>query len=245
MRYFAKTDIGKIRKENQDCWRAYADEERSELALVVCDGMGGANAGSTASGLAAENFISHIRDCLAQTERPSPDEMLRDAAAYANIRIYDRSFTDPECRGMGTTLVAVLVLGTCTAIVNVGDSRAYLLDGKGELTRITNDHSFVAEMVKRGKITKEEARNHPKRNIITRALGMESNVQSDVFLISPESGDRLLLCTDGLTNQVNESEITKLMIDNPDPEKCCTSLLNLALDRGAPDNVTAAVLCID
>ncbi|MBR4057227.1 MAG: Stp1/IreP family PP2C-type Ser/Thr phosphatase [Oscillospiraceae bacterium] len=239
---FAKTDVGKVRKENQDAWRAYSDPELGEFALVVCDGMGGANAGSTASTLAAESFLAHIRSCLDAPERAAPDKILRDAVAYANACVYDRAFQDAECHGMGTTLVAALIMGTTAAVVNVGDSRAYLLKGGGELACITNDHSYVAEMVRRGLLTREEARTHPKRNIITRALGAELYVECDVFPITPEQGDALMLCSDGLTNEVREAELAQLMAQAPDAENCCTSLIELALDRGAPDNVTAAVI---
>lgn len=245
MKYFALSDIGKIRKENQDTWRALLNEEDSSCALVVCDGMGGANAGSTASALAAESFIEHAQTCLMQTARSAADVIASDAAAYANIRLYDRAFTDSDCRGMGTTLVAAVVLGSSAAVVNIGDSRAYLFNSRGELSRITRDHSLVAEMLARGKITKEEAENHPRKNVITRALGMDSSVKSDVFVLSLERSDRLLLCTDGLSNQVSETEIALILQAVRDPEDCCNKLLDIALERGAPDNVTVAVLCME
>ena len=242
--FFAKTDIGKVRKENQDAWWAYSDEEHGEFAIVVCDGMGGANAGSIASALAAESFLMHIQECMQAAERVAPDKILRDAVAYANARVFDRAFQDDECQGMGTTLVAVLILGTTVTVVNVGDSRAYLLKPGGELECITNDHSYVAEMVRKGRLTKEQARTHPKRNIITRALGAELYVESDVFPVKLEQGDTLLLCSDGLTNEVSEDELAQFM-SGLEAENCCSSLIELALDRGAPDNVTAAVIRVN
>ena len=245
MKYFALTDVGKIRKENQDIWRAYLNGDDDACALVVCDGMGGANAGSTASALAAESFIEHLQASLAQEERSAANAMAHDAAAYANLKIYDRAFTDQECRGMGTTLVAAVVLGTTAAIANVGDSRAYLFNTKSELCRITRDHSLVAEMLARGKITAEEAKNHPRKNVITRALGMDSTVKVDVFVQQLGPGDRLLLCTDGLSNQLSETELALILQEVQDPEDCCKRLLDIALVRGAPDNVTVAVLCIE
>ena len=244
MRYFALSDIGKRRKENQDSWLSYSNTGENEFALVVCDGMGGEKAGRTASVLAAESFVEHIRDCLSLTKRSAPDEIVRDAASYANIRLYDYAFQRPECRGMGTTLVACLKLGTMAAVLNIGDSRAYLLS-EGELSRITNDHSFVAELVARGKITREQARKHPRRNEITRALGVESEVKSDVFLLNPAPGDRILLCTDGLSNQLTDEEILRFLLDNPEPKDACRAMVRAVLDRGAPDNVTAAVLCME
>ena len=244
MRVFGQTDIGKVRQENQDAWRFYMSEDGAECAVAVGDGMGGARAGSVASGIGAEAFISHVRSCLELTERSAPDEIVRDAAAFANLRIYDRAFGDPDCRGMGTTLVGVLVLGSAAAVVNVGDSRAYCLAADGTLSRVTRDHSLVEEMVDKGRLTPEEARRHPRRNIITRALGMEPEVRCDIFLLTSEPGERLLLCTDGLSNQVQESEIARILGESDRPEDSCRKLVELALERGAPDNVTAAVLCL-
>ena len=245
MRLFALTDIGKVRKENQDAWRVCGDAQESELALVVCDGMGGANAGGTASTLASECFTAHVLDCLQATDRLPPDAIVRDAAAYANLRLYDHAFSDADCRGMGTTLVGGLFLGRTAAIVNVGDSRAYLLRSGTGLRRVTEDHSLVAELVAAGKLTAEQARNHPRRNVITRALGMDSEIRSDVFPLTLESGDRLLFCTDGLSNQIEDFEIEEILRQNAEPEGCCRALLDTALERGAPDNVTAAVLFAD
>ncbi len=245
MRYFALSDVGKRRKENQDSWLSYTNTDAGEFSLVVCDGMGGENAGRTASVLAAESFIEHIRACLRLTKRAAPDTIIRDAASYANIRLYDHAFQRPECRGMGTTLVAALLLGSMTAIINIGDSRAYLLERDGEITRVTNDHSFVEELVARGKLTREQAKKHPRRNEITRALGVEPEVKSDVFLLNPEAGDRILLCTDGLSNQLSDEEIAAFIRDAETPRDACRTLVDAVLDRGAPDNVTAAVLFID
>lgn len=245
MKLFALSDVGKKRQENQDTWRAYMNADQTECAIVVCDGMGGANAGSTASALAAECYIEHIQSCLAQTDRAAPADITRDAAAYANIRLYDRAFIDPACEGMGTTLVSCLILGSTAAIVNVGDSRAYLLNSSGTLSRITHDHSLVAELVAQGKLTIEEAERHPRKNVITRALGVESEVKSDVFLLKLSTGDRLLLCTDGLSNLVSESELRDIMLKHTEPDDCCHVLLDTALERGAPDNVTVAAFNLD
>ena len=245
MRYYALSDIGKRRKENQDSWLSYTNTRDNEFSIVVCDGMGGENAGRTASVLAAGSFVEHIRACLSQTERAAPDTIIRDAASYANIRLYDHAFRRPECKGMGTTLVAALLLGTMTAVINIGDSRAYLIEQGGEISRVTNDHSFVAELVARGKLTKEQAKKHPRRNEITRALGVEPEVKGDVFLLNPEPGDRILLCTDGLSNQLSDEEIGAIVRQAETPETACRQLVGAVLERGAPDNVTAAVLFID
>jgi len=245
MRFFARTDIGKVRRENQDSWKAYYDPKRDATVFVVCDGMGGAVAGSTASAMATDSFISHLQRCLANPYLESPDEMLRDAVSYANLRLYNHAFLHPEFRGMGTTLVGGIVLGNTVSVVNVGDSRGYLLDGVGRLSQITTDHSFVAELLARGKITKEQAKHHPKRNIITRALGMEANVRSDVFQPDPDEGARFLFCTDGLSNHLDDVEIGEMLLTGADPASCCQSMMKTVLERGATDNVTAAVLFMD
>ena len=245
MRYFALSDIGKRRKENQDSWLSYTNTLINEFTIVVCDGMGGEKAGRTASTLAAMSYIEHVRACLSQTRRASPDTIVRDAASYANLRLYDHAFQHPECRGMGTTLVAALMLGSVAAVINIGDSRAYLIEQDGGISRITNDHSFVAELVARGKLTKEQAKLHPRRNVITRALGAEPEVKGDVFLLNPAPGDRLLLCTDGLSNQLTDEEISAFVCGSAEPEIACRKLIDAVLESGAPDNVTAAVLCIE
>ena len=245
MRYFALSDVGKRRKENQDSWLSYMNSCADEFAMVVCDGMGGERAGRTASVLAVESFIEHVRACLSQTKRPAPDTIIRDAASYANIRLFDHAFNRPECRGMGTTLVAALILGSMTAIINIGDSRAYLIEQGGGISRVTNDHSFVEELVARGKLTREQAKKHPRRNEITRALGVDPEVESDVFLLNPAKGDRILLCTDGLSNQLSDEEIAEFVLNAESPENACRTLVDAVLDRGAPDNVTAAVLFIE
>ena len=162
MKFFALSDIGKVRRENQDAWQEYYEPNRNAAALVVCDGMGGAAAGRIASTMAAENFISHLRRCLSGAELPSPDDMLRDAAAYANLQLYNQAFLHAEYRGMGTTLVGAVVLGERVSVVNVGDSRAYVWRKEQGLQAITTDHSFVAELLARGKITPEQAKHHPQ-----------------------------------------------------------------------------------
>lgn len=245
MRFFALSNVGKVRSENQDSWQEFYEPNRRSTAVVVCDGMGGAAAGSVASTMAAEYFIAHIRGCLSGVELPPQNEMLRDAVSYANLRVYNQAFLTPEFRGMGTTLVGAVVLGHSVSIVNVGDSRAYALHNNSSFSKVTSDHSFVAELVARGKITAEQAKCHPKRNIITRALGMEANVRSDIYHLDIDGDLRLLFCTDGLSNVVSDLEIQKTLQDNSDPETCCRVLLNLAMDRGAPDNITAAILFTD
>jgi protein phosphatase len=242
MRGFGITDKGAVRRENQDCFRMEIMEGGDSAVLVLCDGMGGAQAGSVASQMAEEAFMTHALSCFMQPGGPGDlEEVITDATNYANIKVYDRSFADFGCMGMGTTLVGVLVRGQETVVANVGDSRAYLLSG-GEAARLTRDHSLVEDLVQQGKLSQEAARRHPRRNVITRALGVEQTVKCDVFRTVLKPGDVLMLCSDGLTNLVQESELVSALAENPEPESFCRFLLKLTLERGAPDNVTVAAL---
>jgi len=210
--------------------------------LALCDGMGGAKAGSVASDIALTSFISKVTE--SRTEKKNKDElseMVRKAVEQANKQVYDRSVSDSTCEGMGTTLVAAVVKGKACCIVNVGDSRAYLISG-GDITQITRDHSFVEEMVGRGSITREQARNHPRRNIITRALGVDAAVTCDIFTPEFKRGDLLLLCSDGLSNTLSDNEILDIVKNNKSLSDIGKVLLDLALSRGAPDNVTVGLL---
>ena len=239
---FGVTHQGIVRHENQDRLRYSLMGNGELLAAVLCDGMGGAQAGSVASAIAADTFMSHAANSLDESSTPADMHMiLTEAVNYANIKVYDRAFADFSCMGMGSTLVGLLVNGKRASVVNVGDSRAYLI-GKRRITQITRDHSLVEDMVSRGKITRAEAQNHPQKNIITRAVGVEASVSSDLFDIKLSAGNRLLLCSDGLSNIVSAEELLMISGNNPEPEKACGALLELALKRGAPDNVSV-LLC--
>ena len=240
MNVFGITHRGAVRKENQDRIR-YSQLGGDILTAVLCDGMGGANAGSVTSTIASDTFMSHAANSIDATSTPSDmHTILTEAANYANIKVYDRAFADFACMGMGSTLVGLLVNGKRACVVNVGDSRAYLI-GKRRITQITRDHSLVEDMVSRGKITRAQALNHPQRNIITRAIGVEASVSSDLFDIKLSSGNRILLCSDGLSNLISSEEMLLISGNSQTPEKTCEALLELALKRGAPDNVTVFV----
>lgn len=241
MKFYALSDKGKVRKENQDSYLLYTAPDGCYTALVVCDGMGGALAGSTASTMAAESFMTHVRSRMDAEADAVLADVLREAAKYANLKVYDRSYTDFGCMGMGTTLVGVLVRGDECLAVNVGDSRLYHLTGGG-ITQVTVDHSLVEHLIRTGQISREEGKKHPQKNIITRALGVEPAVELDIFSICFAPGDRLLLCSDGLTNLVADEELLSHLGPETEPENACSSLMELALERGANDNVTLAVL---
>ena len=241
MKAFGISHRGAVRKENQDCFRLDLSANGELLSAVLCDGMGGAQAGSVASGMAADAFMSHAANSLDESSTAADmSGILTDAVNYANIKVYDRSFSDFTCMGMGSTLVAVLMNSKRTYVANVGDSRAYLLS-KGRIQQITRDHSLVEEMVGKGLITLEEAKVHPKKNIITRAVGVEASVKCDIFEVKAGAGSRILLCSDGLSNLLSDNDILSVSERNGDCEEAAKVLLGLALGRGAPDNVTVLI----
>lgn len=241
MKAFGITHRGEVRKENQDAFRFDAPEGREILTAVLCDGMGGAKAGAIASTMAVDNFMSHAANSLDELSTSADMRViLADAVEYANKKVYDWSFADYSCMGMGSTLVAVLIAGKRAFVASVGDSRAYLLS-REKLRQITRDHSLVEDMVERGKITREEARTHPKKNIITRAVGVDASVKADLTEIKFPAGSRILLCSDGLSNIVTDDEMLRVLRENAGPEEACRVLLDMALRAGAPDNVTVLI----
>ncbi len=242
MKGYGVTNKGKVRKDNQDSYMLEMLTDKDGAIFVVCDGMGGAKAGGVASSMAANIFMAHVESCLQEAEDGRPlAEIAREAAVEANRVVYARSQSDSDCRGMGTTLVGAIVMGEQVVVANVGDSRAYLLSGE-TISRITRDHSFVEELVSSGEITPEEARTHPRKNLITRALGVEPQVLCDIFTPELHSGDMLLFCSDGLSNLVTPEEILDARHQTRKLNTLCRQLMKLALERGAPDNVTVAVL---
>lgn len=235
MQYWGITDRGTVRSENQDAYSVFTLSDDCILA-VVCDGMGGARAGNVASSMTVEQFIQGVAEI-------SGDDATRlgQAAIHANDLVFQRAVTDDDCTGMGTTLVAALVREGRSTLINVGDSRAYHITEKG-ITQITRDHSLVEDLVSSGRLTREEARNHPRKNLITRALGCEPQLRADLFTVETRAGDWLLLCSDGLSNLVTEQEILYEVIHGGTEDTCCQRLLEIALHRGAPDNVTVVFL---
>ena len=236
------TDRGCVRKENQDAFKISTIDGADVVTAVLCDGMGGAQAGSVASQMACDAFMFHAANSI--DEKSTVKDMnaiLTEAVRYANVKVYDKSFADFTCMGMGSTLVAIALNSKRAMICNVGDSRAYLYNGS-TVEQITHDHSLVEEMVERGKITREEAESHPNKNIITRAIGVEATVKCDIFDIKLRDGDKVLLCSDGLTNLVTDEEIASVLMKNPELENACLKLVTLALQRGAPDNVTVVLV---
>ena len=243
MQCWGLTDPGCVRKQNQDTYHIQ-QLDRGSVLCVVCDGMGGAKSGNVASSLAADVFVQEVqRSWHSNMDRDKIDQMLCSAVKLANFTVYDQARQIPEFEGMGTTLVAVLVHGSRVTAINVGDSRAYGIDSDG-IRQITRDHSVVQMMVDRGEITQEQARTYPGKNLITRAVGTEPIVECDLFHRDMSRGDFLLLCSDGLSNTMDEQEMLFEVVHGVKKELCCQRLLNIAKNRGAPDNVTSVLVMI-
>ena len=242
MNVWTITDIGAVRSQNQDACRAKIIDDQA--LLVVCDGMGGARAGNVASELAVGAFCDAVLERLADPDRTEDFfTLLNEAVSLANRVVCHRSLGDSDCMGMGTTLVAALIKDEKVYAVNVGDSRAYMISDEG-IRQITRDHSLVEDMVQRGEITPEQARNHPQKNLITRALGAGEQVAADIFEEPAVPGSYLLLCSDGLTNVMTDQEILYEVLHGGEPSECCKRMLETVLQRGAPDNMTAVLLQI-
>ena len=237
MQVWGVTDRGAVRQQNQDAYAARVLEDGRAIALV-CDGMGGARAGNVASTMAVKLFMEEF---LMPGQKDSVEEQMGHAASVANQAVFQRSATDPECAGMGTTMVAVLAGAEEAVILNEGDSRCYHINDEG-IVLVTRDHSLVEDLVERGELTREQARTHPHRNLITRALGAEPVLMADCFRQPLSPGDCLLLCSDGLSNVVNEQEMLYEVVHGGAPEQCYQRLLSIALSRGAPDNVTVVLM---
>lgn len=243
MQYWGLTDPGCVRPQNQDTYQLEL-LDKNTLLCVVCDGMGGAKSGNIASTLAADVFTQEVkRSWKSGMDAHDLEQMLRGAVKLANFTVYDQAQQFEEFAGMGTTLVALLVSGKQAVIVNVGDSRAYHIDTNG-IRQVSVDHSLVQMMVQRGELTPEQAKHYPGKNLITRAIGTESVVMCDVFHRKAERGDCFLLCSDGLSNQIDDQEILFEVVHGLDKSKCCQRLLKIAQKRGAPDNVTSALVII-
>ena len=218
--------------------------DRNTVLCAVCDGMGGAKSGNIASSLAVDVFVQEIRRTWTSSmTQEKINLMLRSAVKLANFTVYDQAQQFEEFDGMGTTLVAVLVHNRHVTVIHVGDSRAYRINGDG-IWQMTRDHSLVQMMVERGELTQEMARTYPGKNFITRAIGTEPIVECEVSNLELGKGEFLLLCSDGLSNVLDDQEILFEVIHGVDKRDCCQRLLEIAKHRGAPDNVTSVLIAV-
>lgn len=239
MRFRFGTDIGLRREENQDAVRC--EYFGHNVLAVVCDGMGGERAGKEASSLAIDEFYQHFSEGYSET---LDDEAIRNllikSVSAANTVIYTRARLDFKNFGMGTTCVAAFVTADTAYIINVGDSRAYLIAENG-LHRITTDHNVSTLLYEQGKITEEEVENHPQKHMLVRAVGVEKTVSADTFILDYEDKISLLLCSDGLSGYCSDDEIYSV-IAKAEFDDIAQELINLALNKGGRDNVTVAVI---
>ena len=239
---FGDTDIGRVRSVNQDSVTVLTGDDAplGEALVAVADGMGGHAAGEVASRRSLELLVESLKSASAPDERA-----LRDAFAQANAGVFREASQNPEYRGMGTTLVVGLVTGGELIIGNVGDSRMYLWRD-GNLDRVTSDHSWVGEMVARNMLTEVQAANHPRRNVLTRALGVAASVESDVTRLKLRRGDRVMLCSDGLHGMVDDKTIARIIGGKSlKLERAARELIDLANKAGGTDNITVALARID
>ena len=243
MQTWGLTDPGMVRTQNQDHYQI-VKLGREQVLAIVCDGMGGARSGNIASQMAVEVFVGEVKRTARSNMRPERiDDMLEQALELANKAVYEQSQLSEEYRGMGTTLVAAFFQKDQLTVANVGDSRAYLFNKEG-VQSITTDHSLVELMVQRGEITREAAKNHPGKNLITRAVGTEAKVSADIYRQNLRPGDAILLCSDGLSNEMADQEILFEVVHGVRKEGCCQRLLDIAKGRGAPDNVTVVLATV-
>ena len=237
---FAKSDIGKIREQNQDYY--YIPSSDSDLQLyILADGMGGYKGGEIASKMATEAVKEYVHLNFPKTEglKERILELVRQAAIYANKVVFDKSKEAEELEGMGTTLEICLIYNNKAYIGHIGDSRIYRIR-KGVMRKLTKDHSYVQKLVEDGTITREEANVHPKKNMLIKALGCTPFVEPDIRARNIEKNDILIMCSDGLTNMVTEEKIFNIIQDNP--QNAADILIEEARNAGGYDNITVVII---
>lgn len=246
MKIFSKTDIGLLREENQDCvWSGMLSD--GSCAAVLCDGMGGEAHGGLASSLAVDVISKRILESFSELmNRNSVRNLLITAVSAANSVVAEAASREPAGTVMGTTCVAAIVSGNRAYIVNVGDSRCYHLfssDDSECIQQVTKDHSHVQDLIDRGEITEEQAKVHPDRNKITRAIGAESMVTPDYFELELADGDMLLLCSDGLSSYVDDMDVLDICFEKS-AEEVCGTLIDCANGSGGHDNISVALIAV-
>lgn len=240
MRAFAKTDVGKAREMNQDYYYISNPEDQTQI-FILADGMGGYNGGEIASKLATTSALSYIQSNFENVPKEREDilNLIKSAMEYANMVVYEKSKEDKELENMGTTLEICIIYGNKMYIGHVGDSRIYRIR-KEFIRKITHDHSYVQKLVKDGTITQEEAENHPKKNMLMKAIGCTAFVEPDVTVKGFIKDDIVLICSDGLTNMVEEQEIYNIV--TKEGTLAAEKLIQKANDNGGYDNITAIVI---
>ena len=239
MEYYYMTDVGKIRDHNEDSV-IITENLNGEVLLIVADGMGGHKAGEVASSIAVSNIGKRFRELSTVGNKEDAINWLKETVKETNIMIYQYTIDHPESEGMGTTLVLALVTKDFLLFGNIGDSSGYVLKN-GKIHKITNDHTLVNMLVKSGELTEEQAKAHPKKNVLMRALGIEKDLEMDIFDVETDV-DSVFLCSDGLTNMLNNNQIEKVLNEDLTIEEKMIKLIYKANNRGGNDNISVAYL---
>ena len=242
MRFGVESDKGKVREINEDSFKVISGREGLPDTFIVADGMGGHNSGEIASRMA----VDLSEEYLLKFSQPDANEesilsFICNMMTEVNKSIYFKAKESEENFGMGTTFIIGMFFKGKLFIGHVGDSRVYLLRN-GSLQRVTTDHSYIEELIRNGSLSREEAHNHPRKNVITRALGCEENVDVDTYCVDVNSDDLFVLCTDGLTNMLGEDDILSIINSNDEPQFICSELVKIANERGGEDNITVIVV---
>ncbi len=230
------TDVGNYRSLNEDYLDYFITDDYS--AFVIADGMGGHNAGEVASKMAVDNILKFIKENI---DKYPMSEIIIEAFKKANNIIYEYSCKNVTMNGMGTTVAACLIANNLIHIANVGDSSCFFIDDSG-IRKITKDHSLVQQLLDEGSITEEQAMHHPNKNIITRAVGTSKDLEVDLYDLSNNKYKYIVLCTDGLSNEVEKEEIYKIVAFSQDVNEACKELINLAKERGGKDNISVLIV---
>lgn len=242
MRFGVKSHKGMVRETNEDSYNIIAGYTEVPVSFIIADGMGGHNSGEIASKMAVDYISNNILQIPENFDFHNQiAETLKKFIKEANDYIYKASKEQESNYGMGTTLVAALAYQRKLYIGHVGDSRAYVLRNEG-MQQLTTDHSYIEELIRSGTLTREEAENHPKKNVITRALGCAEEIEIDTYVADIKDDDIFILCTDGLTNMLHEEEIASIVRETDDPEAACTELVGRANSKGGEDNITVVVI---
>jgi serine/threonine protein phosphatase PrpC len=237
MRAYAATDVGRIREVNQDyIFCSMEPVGKLPNLFLVADGMGGHKAGDLASRYTVETLTDSIKNSASD----NPITIINDAIVEANTKLLEKAAESEQYTGMGTTLVVCTIIGESMYVANVGDSRLYLYDGR--LSQITRDHSLVAEMVALGKLGRDEARRHEKKNVITRAIGGAKEIMADFFEAELTAGNRIIMCSDGLSNMVEDEEIERVLASDIPIEDKTKQLLGRANENGGKDNIAVVII---
>lgn len=241
MRFAAGTDRGLVRDSNEDSYKIIPESSQNSYVYIIADGMGGHNCGEVASRMAVDFISNYVQKDGSQLfSSQNIEEKLKKLVEDTNTTVFETSLKNPEASGMGTTLTMAVIAGQKVTVAHVGDSRLYLMRDE-IIQQITEDHTYIWELIKKGSLTREEAEVHPRKHVITRAIGSSPDLEVDMLTLEIQDEDILLLCTDGLTNMIGDDEIYRILKDN-EPEAACEALIEAAKSKGGEDNITVIVI---